>query len=211
MRRNPRLAAICAWGAVLLALGLPVALAATSPWLSYRNPAYVIASFAGIGALALMLLQPLLAAGYLPGPGLVRARRWHRWLGAGIVLGTALHVGGLFLTSPDDTLDALLLVAPTPFSVYGVTAMWAILATGLLVLLRRRLGLTLPVWRMAHNALALVAVLATIIHALQIEGTMEPLSKWALCVGVLAASLFTLFDLRLRRPLLRWRGRQPNP
>jgi len=36
-------------------------------------------------------------------------------VGAAIILCVVLYVGGLFLTSPPGTLDALLLVAPTPF------------------------------------------------------------------------------------------------
>ena len=67
-------------------------------------------------------------------------RRWHQWLGVAIVRVVALHVGGLYVTSPEDTTDALLLVSPTPFSVYGVTAMWGIVATAILVLFRRRLA-----------------------------------------------------------------------
>ena len=186
---------------------IPVALAAASPYLAYRDAPYIIGGFAGILCLALFLIQPLLAAGYLPGLRLSTARRLHRLTGAIIVAGVLLHVGGLYLTSPPDTLDALLLVAPTAFSVYGVLAMWGIVLTALLVAFRRRLPLRYAVWRLIHNAVALAVVVATVIHALQIEGAMEPVSKWLLCLAVLAATGWTLLDLRVIRPI---RARRPT-
>ncbi|OWU84633.1 ferric reductase [Oceanicola sp. 22II-s10i] len=191
------------WAAVVALIIVPVALAAVSPLLQWRGAAYIAGGFAGILSLALLLLQPLLAAGYLPGPALATARRWHRRTGAIVVVLVLVHVGGLYVTSPPDTLDALLLVSPTPFSVYGVTAMWGVLLTALLVALRRRIRPAL--WRAAHNLLALVVVLATVIHALQIEGAMEPVSKWVLCLAALAATVAALVDLRLLRPLKRRR------
>jgi predicted ferric reductase len=127
-----------------------------------------------------------------------------------IILAVALHVGGLYVTSPPDTIDALLLVSPTPFSVYGVTAMWGVVATAILVLFRRWLGQRYPVWRLIHNGLAAIVVVATVIHALQIEGAMEPGSKWMLCIAVVAATGVALLDLRLVRPILNRRDRAPN-
>ncbi|HEY8383443.1 MAG TPA: ferric reductase-like transmembrane domain-containing protein [Microvirga sp.] len=183
----------------------PIALAAFSPYLASRNLPYIVGSFAGITGLSLLFLQPLLPAGYLPGSEGPGGRRWHRWLGAAIVAAVALHVGGLYLASPPDTLDALLLVSPTPFSVYGVTAMWGIAITTVLVIVRRRLGLRYSVWRLIHNGLAAIVVIATVVHALQVEGAMEALSKWMLCVAVLVAAAAALLDLRLVRPLRAWR------
>ncbi|WP_375691667.1 ferric reductase [Pseudooceanicola sp. LIPI14-2-Ac024] len=201
MTNRPGLRTALAWSALgLVALG-PVAIAAASPLLAWRGAAYIAGGFAGILCLSLLLVQPLLAAGYLPGPTPVTARRWHRRIGAAIVVCVAVHVGGLYLTSPPDTLDALLLVSPTPFSVYGVTAMWAILQTALLVLLRRRMASGR--WRIWHNALALVAVVATVVHAVQIEGAMGPISKWILCIATLLATGTALVDMRVIRPLRR--------
>ena len=200
-----RLRIFLTWAALAAIMTVPVLIAAASPYLAYRNAAYIIGGFAGIIALALLVIQPLLAAGYLPGANILTERRWHRWTGAAIAVCVALHVGGLYVTSPPDTLDALLLVAPTPFSVYGVLAMWGIVATVILVILRRRSGLGHATWRIVHNVLALVVVIATIIHALQIEGAMETLSKWALCLAALAATAAALVDLRVIRPLQRRR------
>lgn len=203
--RRRRLRTFLIWAALAAVTVVPVLIAATSPYLAYRNAAYIIGGFAGITALALLVIQPLLAAGYLPGANILTERRWHRWTGTAIAVCVALHVGGLYVTSPPDTLDALLLVAPTPFSIYGVLAMWGIVATVILVILRRRLGLAHATWRIVHNVLAAVVVVATVIHALQIEGAMETISKWVLCLAALAATAAALTGLRVIRPLLRRR------
>lgn len=192
-----------AWGLLLLAVMGPVAIAAASPLQAFRGASYVAASLAGVLALGLLLVQPLLAAGYLPGAGTPRMRRWHHRVGAALVAAVAVHVGGLYVASPPDALDALLLVSPTPFSVWGVTAMWAVILTALLVALRRRLRLRPAAWRVAHNALALVVVVGTVIHALQIEGTMGAASKWVLCGAALAASVAAIVHLRVVRPLMK--------
>lgn len=205
MHAPNRLQAFLAWALVLAVMAVPAVIAAFNPWLAYRNAAYIAGGFAGIIGMALFVLQPLLAAGYLPGMPAVKERRWHRWVGTAIIACVVLHVGGLYLTSPPDTLDALLLVAPTPFSVYGVTAMWGIVLTALLVAFRRRLGLGYAAWRLIHNTLALVVAVATVIHALLIEGAMEPLSKWILCIAVLASTTGTLTLYWLVRPLSRRR------
>ena len=114
------------------------------------------------------------------------------------------------MTSPPDTIDALLLVSPTPFSVYGVTAMWGVVATAILVLFRRRLGLRYSIWRLIHNGLGAVVVVAALVHALQIEGAMEPASKRILCAAVATSTGVALLDLRLVRPLLAWRDRKSD-
>jgi predicted ferric reductase len=199
-----------AWGSVAAVMIVPVAVAAFSPYLASRNMPYIVGGFAGIVGLSLLFLQPLLPAGYLAGSEGPTGRRWHRWLGVAIVVAVALHVGGLYLASPEDTIDALLLVSPTPFSVYGVTAMWGVAVTAILVLLRRRLRLGHSVWRLIHNGLAAIVVAATVIHALQIEGAMEVISKWMLCMAVVAATSVALLDLRVVRPFRAWRERGPK-
>ena len=196
-----RLTAALGWASVLAVMLAPVALAAFSPYLASRTASYILGGFAGIACLALLVLQPLLPAGYLAGSRGTPGRRWHRWLGTAIVAAVALHVGGLYVASPEDTIDALLLVSPTPFSIYGVLAMAGVAATALLVLLRRRLGLRPVSWRLIHNGLAAIVVAATVIHALQIEGAMEPVSKWILCAAAIVATGVALADLRIVRPL----------
>ena len=104
-----------------------------------------------------------------------------------------IHVGGLWVTSPPDMLDALLFASPTPFSPFGVIAMWAIFAVALLAAFRRRLGLR--TWRIAHMVLAAVIVVGTAVHGMLIEGAMETVSKAALCVLVLGAAIKVMVDL----------------
>lgn len=183
------------WAGLAFVIALPMALAATSPLLAWRQPIYIAAGFAGIAAMALMLVQPLLAAGYLPGLSMMRGRRIHQWIGGLLVATVAFHVVGLWITSPPDMVDALLFRSPTPFSAWGVIAMWALMAAALVAVLRRRLRLRPRIWRMCHTSLVLLVVVSTVIHAVQIEGTMEPLSKLMLCALVLAAALKAVASL----------------
>lgn len=179
----------------------PVIIAALNPLLTSRGPEYIVGGMAGILALSLLTLQPLLAAGYLPGLAGPKGRRWHKRCGALLIALVSVHVGGLYLTSVADTLDALLLVSPTPFSVYGVAGMWAVFATGLLVSQRHRI--TPASWRIAHNALSAFIVVATVIHAVQIEGAMGQVSKVLACIAALLATATALIHLRLVAPLRR--------
>src|SRR5262245_12475314 len=185
------------WAALAAAICVPIAAAAMSPLLEWRGPLYILAGFAGIVALGLLLVQPLLAGGYLPGPSAYRARRAHHWIGGAVVLAVLVHVGGLWITSPPDMIDALTFTSPTPFSPFGVIAMWAILAVAVLAVFRRRLGLR--TWRIVHMSLAAVIVVGSVVHGMLIEGTMETMSKAALCALVLAAAIKVMTDLRVRR------------
>jgi predicted ferric reductase len=181
------------WAALAAAICVPIAAAATSPLLEWRGPVYILAGFAGIVGLGLLLVQPLLAGGYLPGPSTYRARRAHHWIGGALVVAVVVHVGGLWITSPPDMIDALLFASPTPFSPFGVIAMWAIFAVALLAAFRRRLGLR--TWRIAHMVLAAVIVVGTAVHGMLIEGAMETVSKAALCALVLGAAIKVMVDL----------------
>ena len=183
------------WAALATALCVPIAAAAASPLLAWRDPIYIAAGFAGIIALGLMLVQPALIGGYLPGPSAHLRRRVHRWIGGALVMAVVIHVGGFWITNSPDVIDALLFASPTPFSAWGVIAMWAIFAVALLAALRRRLGLGPRTWRIAHMVLAVVIVVGTVVHGLLIEGTMEPVSKAALCALVLAAAMKVMADL----------------
>jgi hypothetical protein len=109
-------------------------------------------------------------------------------------MAVVLHVGGLWITSPPDMADALLYSSPTPFSPWGVTAMWAIFIVALVAALRRRWGLTPRTWRIVHLSLAVVIVIGGVVHAMLVEGTMETMSKAALCVLVVAAALKVMAD-----------------
>jgi predicted ferric reductase len=187
------------WAALIAAIGVPIAAATASPLLAWRDAIYITAGFAGIVALGLVLVQPLLAAGYLPGLSTYRSRRAHHWIGGALVVAVMVHVGGLWITSPPDMADALLFSSPTPFSLWGVIAMLAIFAVAIIAALRRQLGIGPRKWRMVHMALAVVIVVGGAVHAMLIEGTMEMMSKAALCALVLAATLKVMVDLRVWR------------
>ncbi|MET3892220.1 putative ferric reductase [Bosea sp. OAE506] len=179
-----------------LVVAVPIALAAASPLLAWRDAVYIASGFAGILALALLLVQPLLAGGYLPALPARRGRPVHAWLGAVLVALILLHVAGLWLTSPPDVIDALLFASPTPFSVWGVVAMWAVFASAALAAWRARFRLAPRTWRLAHTVLAVVIVLGSVLHAWLVDGTMEPLSKAVFCLLVLVATAKVIHDLR---------------
>ena len=188
---------ILIWAALAAAIAVPFAAAAASPLLPWRHPVYIAAGFAGVIALGLLLVQPMLIGGYLPGLSAYGGRRVHRWIGGLLVIAVVIHVGGLWITNPPDVIDALLFASPTPFSAWGVIAMWATFAAALLAALRRRLRLRPRAWRIGHTFLAVVIVVGTIVHALLIEGTMETVSKVALCALVLVATMKVISDLRV--------------
>jgi predicted ferric reductase len=194
------------WVALALAIGAPIALAAGSEQLAWRGPVYILAGFAGMIALALVLVQPLLIGGYLPGLSAYRGRRAHHWIGGALALAVVIHVAGLWITSPPDMIDALTYTSPTPFSPFGVTAMWAIFTVAVLAALRRRLGLRLRTWRIVHIPLAIVIVAGSVAHCLLIEGTMETISKAALCVLIVVATVKVMIDLQVWRKRRTLRG-----
>jgi predicted ferric reductase len=84
--------------------------------------------------------------------------------------------------------------------------MWAIFAVALLAALRRRLGLRLRTWRIAHTLLAIVIVVGSVIHGILIEGSMETVTKAALCALVLAATIKVMADMRVWRRRATSRG-----
>lgn len=187
------------WVALAVAFVVPLVAAAASPLLAWRQPIYIAAGFAGIVAMGLLLVQPLLMGGYLPGLASFRGRRVHRWVGSVLVLMVVIHVAALWITSPPDVVDALLFASPTPFSNWGVVAMWAVFATGLLAAFRRRLRLRPRTWRIVHTSLAVVIVVGSVVHAMLIEGTMETVSKAVLCGLVLVSTVAVLVGLRVWR------------
>lgn len=186
------------WSVLLLVLGVPIIAAGFSPQLQWRDPIYIIAGFAGVISLCLLLVQPLLIGEYLPSLSPQNYRRLHRWVGGSLVAAVIIHVAALYLTSPPDVIDALLLASPTSFSIWGVIAMWAVFATAILAALRKRMRLKPKTWRIGHLALAIVIIIGSVVHALLIEGTMEMMSKVVLCVLVILAGARVIFvNLRL--------------
>jgi len=188
------------WGALVLVLAVPLGVAAASPLLAWRQPVYIIGGFAGIAGLCLMLVQPLLALGALPGLSGATARRAHRVTGQALVAAIVLHVAALWITSPPDMLDALAFAAPTLFSTLGVLAMWLVLANGTLALLRKRLRLSPRRWRRLHLPAVVAIVGLSVGHAVLIQGTMGWWSKLALSALVIAAALAAFWRSLPRSP-----------
>ncbi len=195
------------WVAVTTVAIGPVLLSLASPLLAWRQPIYILAGVAGVISLSILLIQPLLAGGLLPGVPKSRARTYHRYLGIALLVAVLIHVAGLWITSPPDVVDALLFTSPTPFSAWGVIAMWALFCTAIVAALRKTLKLSWRSWRIVHTVLAVVIVGCTVLHAVLIDGTMEVLSKYALCAFVVAASARVLFDPKI---LARLQRQRPN-
>lgn len=200
-----RLRAAAIWGALALIIGAPLAVAATSPLLAWREPIYIAGGLAGVVALALLLVQPLLIRGTLHGLSRARGRWLHLVAGMSLVGAIVVHVGGLWITSPPDVIDALMFRSPTPFAVWGVLAMWAAFSAAALAALRRPLRLSPRFWRIAHSGLVSVVVAGSVVHALLIEGTMGTASKVILCAVTAIVLARTLWERRVWAPLLRRR------
>ena len=181
------------WAVLIIAIIVPILAAASSPLLAWRDPIYITAGLSGVLAFVLLLLQPLLAGGVLPALSARRSRHLHRWVGSMLIVAVTTHVVGLWITSPPDVIDALLFMSATPFSPWGVVAMWAIFIAATLAALRKALRLRPHIWRLAHTSLATVTVIGTVVHALLIDGTMETVSKVVLCVLVLGATVKVLY------------------
>lgn len=199
----PRIPTILAWCALAVAVTVPIAVAATSPLLAWRSPVYIAAGLAGVAGLCLILVQPLLIGGYVPTLSQTRRRRLHRIIGGLLVLMVIVHVVGLWVTSPPDVVDALLFTSATSFSAWGVVAMWAVFLAATLALIRKRWPWRLRSWRLAHTAAVVVVVVGTVVHAMQIQGTMGTLSKTLLCGLVLIVVVKVLTDLRAWKSGLR--------
>jgi predicted ferric reductase len=183
------------WGALAVAVCAPVIASVNSPLLQWRDPVYIFAGLAGVVGMAMMLVQPLLVIGVLPGVSLLASRRLHRAVGATLVLAVLGHVIGLWVTSPPDVMDVLLFRSPTPFAIWGALAMWAVFGAALLAALRLRLPLRL--WRWGHTGFVGLAVVGTVVHALQIVGTMEVVTKSALAALVIAALVWAIARRRV--------------
>ncbi|NKB53381.1 MAG: ferric reductase [Rhizobiaceae bacterium] len=192
------------WCALAVIIAVPVIAAATSPLLAWRDPIYIAAGFAGIIAMVLLFLQPLLIGGLLPGLPAPLNRNIHRWVGSGLILAVVIHVAGLWVTSPPDVVDALLFMSPTPFSSWGVIAMWTAFGAALVIIFRRRMPAQF--WRLGHTVLVAITVVGSVVHALLIEGTMEAYSKSALCGLVLVVTIMAVTKLRVWTVLVRRRN-----
>ena len=123
----------------------------------------------------------------------------HIVLGAVILVGVVWHVAGLWLTSPPDVVDALLLRSPTPFSIYGVVALWALMLAACAMALQRKMHATRA--RALHTMLVALAAGGTVAHVVLIDGTLGTVSKIALSLALLLALGTGLWRLKIWRRL----------
>lgn len=195
------LRSIAIWAGLLSVVAVAFAAAAASPLLQWRDPIYILAGFAGILGLALMVFQPLLVTGRLPGLTLSISKKLHRFVGLSLLLAVIVHVAALWVTSPPDVVDVLLFRSPAPFSLWGAIAMWAVFLAAGAALFRKRLRVA--VWRYAHSVLVCLAVVTTVAHTLLIDGTMGSVTKGLLCLLALAVLVKAIGDLRVWRARLR--------
>lgn len=184
-----RIQSVIAWLLLLIVLAVPLVAAAFSPQLNWRGPIYIAAGFAGIIGMILLLTQSLLAGRSLPGLSSVDSHRFHRLGGGLLLISVMIHIAGLWITSPPDMIDVLLFQSPTPFSKWGVLSFWALLAAALIAFFRKPMRLRPRIWRRTHFTLAAFGAVGCVLHAIQIEGTMELISKVVLAVLVLAATV----------------------
>jgi predicted ferric reductase len=166
----------------------------------------VFGALAGVVALSLLILQVLLPTPWLGRLFAGRDLSVHRLLGLAVAAVVLAHVVGLYLSSPDDIRDALVLAAPT-YSRLGVLAAWCVVLSVALALARRRLGLTYSDWQILHAALAVAIVGNAVAHTVMIRGTLDGPVELLLCaaavVAVSAAFVHRLV-IRPRRRSRKW-------
>ncbi len=179
LHRNPWLLRVPVILAVLLAVA-SFATAALSPLQQGREAIWIFGALSGVLALCLFPIQPLLAL-----PGLRRGLgNWvHPALGGTIIGLSVAHITGLWIYSPEDITDALLLQAPTPFSAWGLSGLAGLIGAALIAVLRRRVR---PAIRIAlHLVLAGLGAFAAMMHAWLILGAMSTASKALLALAML--------------------------
>lgn len=185
---------------------LPLVVALVSPLQTGREAIWVIGALAGVLALSLLVIQVLLPTPWLRGIIIGDDSRVHRLLGIAIAVIVIVHVGGLYVTSPDDIADALVLQAPT-YSRLGVLSAWCLALSLGLALARRKLALTYSDWQIVHAFLAVVVVTTAVAHTVMIRGTLDGPVEVLLCgAAVIAVSAaivhrFVLLPLQRRARL----------
>ncbi|MEP5153251.1 MAG: ferric reductase, partial [Planktotalea sp.] len=104
--------------------------------------------------------------------------------------------------SPPDVIDALLFRSPTPFSAWGVIAMWGVFLAAGMAAFRKRLSLRPRTWRILHTSVVSIVVIGSVVHAILIVGTMGTASKILLCLFTVLALAKTVWELKC------WAGRR---
>jgi predicted ferric reductase len=178
-------------GVLLAFVILPVLLAALHPLQAGREPLWVWGTLAGVLALSLIVIQVLLPTGWLNLALGEQNWRWHRILGISVTGLVFAHILGLYLYSPDDIGDALVLAAPT-YSRLGMLSLGCLVLTVALALMRHRLPLTLSDWQIFHSVLAMAVVGTAVAHVLLLQGTLDGFAEGLLCGSAVVAVLMAV-------------------
>ena len=181
---------------------VPLAAAALSPLQVGRDVTWVLGALAGVLALALATVQVLLPTPWLGDVLAGLDVRIHKTVGLTLAAVVVGHVLGLYLYSPDDVRDALLLQTPT-YSRLGVLSAWSVGLSIALALARNRLGLVYADWQILHSALAVAIVGTAVGHALMIRGTLDGPAELLLCAAAVAAVTAGVLYQHVLRPLRR--------
>jgi predicted ferric reductase len=165
--------------AAALLIASPLVVALTDAHLDGQSAALIVSTAAAALAVSAITLQPLLA-------GTGRLRR-HRVLGGVALALVLIHLGALYLESPEDTLFALSLDGPTRgrMAALATAALIAVVALGVL---RARLPMAGATWRILHGFLAALVVFLGFGHAVLTDGALDGVGT-ALLLGFGALAL----------------------
>ncbi|MDP1849303.1 MAG: hypothetical protein Q8K79_16045 [Solirubrobacteraceae bacterium] len=159
---DPR--ALALGGAAVVAVAVPLTLAVTDRHLAGASAALVVATATGTLAASALAVQPLLA----------RRRRItrHQILGSIVLALVLVHVGALFVESPEDAWFALSPDGPTRarMALFATLALFGVVALGAL---RTRLPISAAAWRLLHAYLAVVVITLGIGHAVLTDGALD--------------------------------------
>lgn len=165
---------------------LPILLAALSPLQVGRTAPWVLGTLAGVLALRLLVVQVLLPTGWLNSIMGEHNLGWHRLLGISITGLTLAHILGLYIYSPDDIGDALVLAAPT-YSRLGVLSAGCLLLSVGLEVTRRQLQLAEADWKIFHSVLAVAVVGTAVAHTVLLQGRLDGLAEGLVCGSAVVA------------------------
>lgn len=73
--------------------------------------------------------------------------------------------------------------------------MWGVFLTATLAAVRKKFRIKPRHWRIAHKSLAAIVVACSIAHAVLIDGSMESVSKYALCVLVAVLTIMAIGNI----------------
>jgi len=188
--------------AVAAVVAVPPALALTDRHLSGASTALVASTATAALAVPLLALQPLLA-------GTGRVRR-HRVIGSLVLALVLIHVGALFVESPEDARFALSPDGPTRarMALFATVALVGVAALGLL---RRRLPMGARTWRVLHAYLAALVIVLGLGHAVLTDGALDGAGTAVLLalggIGLLGIPVAHLARSRVAPPRDRARAR----